>query len=282
MKRIIKGAIIAISMLACLLIFVVGIPLTINECYKTGGYVTLWEARDVLAYYGAVISAVIGIAGVYLTVYIANRNYRDDARSRVLPFIAIGTINVKYSAPFEEGFEAESCSDNGSDQAVSDGISGKGQNHLYFVIDGKAKIRVPDSLSEKEARRLEETEVTWLRGKDGSLYLRDSDCLSMPFVIENIGNGAAKNLRMGLSYANNKPFFKTEIILKQNEKFYVHLFSEKVFDEIKGEYCFCIYYEDISGNQYEQRFPIKIFEEKNNKYKNMITNGKQRLIGRMK
>lgn len=40
---------------------------------------------------------------------------------------------------------------------------------------------------------------------------------------------------MGLSYAANKPFFKTEIVLKQNEHFFAHIFSEKDFEEIKGE-----------------------------------------------
>lgn len=33
----------------------VGVPILINECYKAGGrYVTMWEASDVLSYYGTV------------------------------------------------------------------------------------------------------------------------------------------------------------------------------------------------------------------------------------
>lgn len=265
-----------------MLYLIIGVPFQINECYKAGGYITKWNAADVLSYYGTIIAAIIGIFGVYLTVHISNKNYRDDARSRVLPFIAVNVLNVKQPDPFLEGIGTESYSDMGNDPVILDSISDKNRNHLYFIIDGKSKIRVADSLNDTEAQKVKETEVIWRRGKDGKLYQRDSECTSMPFMLENIGNGAAKNLRMGLSYAANKPFFKTEIVLKQNEHFFAHIFSEKDFEEIKGEYTFSVYYEDISGNRYEQTFPIQIYEEQNNRYKNMDTNGKQRLLGRVK
>lgn len=261
-----RRIIIAIVLMTVMLAFIVGGPYIINECYKTGGYIRNWKAADVLAYYGTIIGAVISIVGVYLTVYISNKNYRDDVRSRVLPFIAINVLNVKLSDSLCEELGAERSS------AM--------RNRLYFVIDGKNKIRVSDSLHEDETQNAKETEVIWRKGEDGTLYQRDSEYISMPFVLENIGNGAAKNLRMGLAYANNKPFFKTEIILKQNEKFYAHIFSKKAFDEIKGRYVFHVYYEDISGNQYEQIFPIKIYEENNHKYKNIDPKGKQRLLRR--
>lgn len=265
-----------------MLYLIIGVPFQINECYKAGGYITKWNAADVLSYYGTIIAAIIGIVGVYLTVHISNKNYRDDARSRVLPFIAVNVLNVKQPDPFLEGLGTESYSDMGNDPVILDSISGKNRNHMFFIIDGKSKIRVVDSLTDIEAQKVKETEVIWRRGNDGTLYQRDSEVISMPFMLENIGNGAAKSLRMGLSYANDKIFFKTEIILKQNEKFYVHIFSEKDFNKIKGNYTFFIYYEDISGNQYEQVFPIQIHEKNNNRYKNMNTNGKQRLLGRGK
>ena len=81
----IKKIIIVIFSLVVLSLLTIGIPLLINECYKAGGYITRWEAADVLVYYGTIIAAIIGIVGVYLTVHISNKNYRDDARSRVLP-----------------------------------------------------------------------------------------------------------------------------------------------------------------------------------------------------
>lgn len=86
------------------LLLIVGVPIIINECYKTNsGYMTIWGAADMLSYYGAIIAASIGVIGVYFTVYMANINYREDARNRMLPYIAIDVINNKQPAPLLEG-----------------------------------------------------------------------------------------------------------------------------------------------------------------------------------
>lgn len=266
-----------------LLVLIIGIPFIINEAYKRGGfYATMWNAADVLSYFGTVMAAIIGIVGVSLTVYISTQNYRDDARNRILPYIGINVIDVRQPDPFLEGFGAEDYSTMNNDRIIEDSLTGQARNHLFFVIDGKSKIRVTESLSDAEEKKLMEMEVIWRRAKDGKMYLRDAACVSMPFTIENIGNGAAKNLRMSFSRPGSKPFFKTEIILKQSERFYIHIFSEQEFEDIKGNYVFSIYYEDISGNQYEQLYPVEIVEENNNKYKRIDTSGKQRLNGRAK
>lgn len=262
-------------------IVLVGGPFLINECYKKGiGYITLWGADDMLAYYGTVIAAIVGVLGVYLTVCVSNKNYRDDARNRILPYIAINVMNIRQPNPFFQGLGEEDYAMMGNDPIIEQSLEGKAWNHLYFVIDGKGKIRVAEQLSDDESERLKETAVTWIRAKDGKMYIRDADVVSMPFVMDNIGNGAAKNLRMSFSYLNSKQFFKTEIILKPNERFYVHIFSETEFKTIEGDYVFSVYYEDISGNEYEQLFPVEIVEENGNRYKRIMTNGKQRLLGR--
>ena len=262
-------------------IVLVGGPFLINECYKKGtGYITLWGADDMLAYYGTVIAAIVGVLGVYLTVCVSNKNYRDDARNRILPYIAINVMNIRQPDPFLQGLGEEDYAMMGNDPIIEQSLEGKAWNHLYFVIDGKGKIRVAEQLSDDESEKLKETAVTWIRAKDGKMYIRDADVVSMPFVMDNIGNGAAKNLRMSFSYLNSKQFFKTEIILKPNERFYVHIFSEIEFKTIEGDYVFSVYYEDISGNEYEQLFPVEIVEENGNRYKRIMTNGKQRLLGR--
>lgn len=278
-KPWIKWCLLGLGVVATL----IGVPILINECYKIGaGYITVWNADDVLAYYGAVVAALMGVLGVYLTVYIANKNYRDDARNRILPYIAINVMNVRQPDPFGEGFGLEDYSTMGNDPIIEQSLEGKAWNHLYFVIDGETKIRAAELLSDDEAGKLKAAEAIWRRAKDGKMYLRDTETVSMPFMMENIGTGAAKSLRMGFCRRNGKPFFKTELILKPNEKFYIHIFSEKSFDVVKGEYVFSVYYEDISGNEYEQAFPVEIVEENGNKYKRIDTNGKQHLTGRAK
>ena len=57
-------------------------------------------------------------------------------------------------------------------------------------------------------------------------------------------------------------------------------FLEKGLDEIKGNYVFNVCYEDISGNIYEQLFPVEIVNENRKWYTRIDTNGEQRLIGR--
>ena len=84
---------------------------------------------------------------------------------------------------------------------------------ISFVIDGTSKIRASESFHEDEAEKAKRTSVMWIRAaKDGKMYLRESACISMPFLVKNIGNGPAKKLRMAFSCQNRTPFFKTEII----------------------------------------------------------------------
>lgn len=187
---------VIIILIGLLVLF--GVPILINELYKTGkGYLTMWEAKDMLSYYGMIIAAGIGAAGVYFTVYISNKNYRVDARNRILPFIAINVINHKLPDPFLEGFDSEGYVEQEASSVIMDSSSGVEQNRVFFVIDKKDAIRVAKSLSNEEMQKIENTEVIWKRGNDGLMYIRPSDILSMPFIIENIGNGAAINFYIG-------------------------------------------------------------------------------------
>lgn len=226
---------------------------------------------------------VLGSSVFILRCNTANRNYREDARNRILPYIAIDVINNKQPDPLLEGFGSEDYSSMRNDPIIEESINGKANNHLFFVIDGTSKIRASESFHEDEAEKAKRTNVMWIRAaKDGKMYLRESECISMPFLLKNIGNGPAKKLRMAFSCQNGKPFFKTEMILEQNESFYIHIFSVKGLDEIKGNYVFSVCYEDISGNIYEQLFPVEIVNENKKWYTRIDTNGDQRLIRRMK
>lgn len=64
-----KRIIIVIAVLFCVLLFVVAVPVAINESYKIGGYITLWNAADVLGYYGTILGAVVSIGVLAVTIY---------------------------------------------------------------------------------------------------------------------------------------------------------------------------------------------------------------------
>lgn len=256
-------------------VLIVGGPIIINELYKTGkGYLTLWGAAEILSYYGMILAAIISIAGVYITVYISNKNYRQDAKNRILPYIAINVINHEYDA-FLDGFDFDD-SDFNTRKFIPDDDSDC--NYMTFVIDKKNAIRV-NVMTEKERTKAYESTVKWIRGKDGTLYIRDADYVSIPFVIENVGNGPAINMHMGFASTGNKPHYGANITLKQNQTVFIYIFSEKNFNEIKGDYSFDIYYDDISGNHYVQKYPVRIYEnESGNRYKNIAANGNQLLL----
>ena len=59
--------------------FVIGVPFIINELYKIGnGYITLWGAADVLAYYGTILSAAATILAVVLTIRFTKRQIQRE------------------------------------------------------------------------------------------------------------------------------------------------------------------------------------------------------------
>ena len=55
MQALLKKCTILLA-IAGTLFLIVGVPIIINELYKRPGYVTMWSAADVLAYYGVGIS----------------------------------------------------------------------------------------------------------------------------------------------------------------------------------------------------------------------------------
>lgn len=52
-----------------IVLLVVGVPIIINEVYKcNSGYITLWEAKDVLAYYGAALGGGATLIALIITI----------------------------------------------------------------------------------------------------------------------------------------------------------------------------------------------------------------------
>lgn len=71
-----------LSVLFIVVLLILGIPFLINECYKHGGYVTLWDAADVLSYYGTVIGAAVTIATLWGTIVFTRKQIHHDSYLR--------------------------------------------------------------------------------------------------------------------------------------------------------------------------------------------------------
>lgn len=59
--------------LLAVLLLIAGVPLIINECYKKGGYVTIWGAPDVLSYYGTLLGAFTTVSVLAATILFTRR-----------------------------------------------------------------------------------------------------------------------------------------------------------------------------------------------------------------
>ena len=75
-KRIIK----IILAVAIVIFLVVGIPILINECYKSNsGYITVWDGADVLGYYGSILGSVIAVATLAITIIFTKKQIQRDS-----------------------------------------------------------------------------------------------------------------------------------------------------------------------------------------------------------
>lgn len=59
--------------------FIVGIPLIINESYKSGyGYITVWDGRSVLEYYGSIFGSAIAVTPIVITVIFTRKQIKSE------------------------------------------------------------------------------------------------------------------------------------------------------------------------------------------------------------
>ena len=74
-----KWILIAVIALA----LIIGVPIIINECYKTNsGYMTIWGAADALAYYGTILGALVAVATVVVTILFTYKQIQRDSYLR--------------------------------------------------------------------------------------------------------------------------------------------------------------------------------------------------------
>lgn len=59
---------------------IVGVPLLINESYKSGcGYITVWGGEDVLGYYGSILGSVIAVVTLAITIIFSRKQIQRES-----------------------------------------------------------------------------------------------------------------------------------------------------------------------------------------------------------
>ena len=75
-KKIVKAVLVALI----ILVFIAGIPIVINECYKANcGYSTTWDAAAMLGYYGTVLGAIITVATLVATITFTKKQIQRES-----------------------------------------------------------------------------------------------------------------------------------------------------------------------------------------------------------
>ncbi len=75
-KPWIKWCALVIAALAA----IVGVPIIINECYKThSGYLTMWGAADALAYYGTILGTLVTITTIVVTISFTRKQIQRES-----------------------------------------------------------------------------------------------------------------------------------------------------------------------------------------------------------
>jgi len=71
-----------------ILIVLISIPFIINESYKAvWGYITMWGAEELLAFYGNLLAAVTTIVSVIITILFTVNNQKKERKLAVKPFL---------------------------------------------------------------------------------------------------------------------------------------------------------------------------------------------------
>lgn len=89
-------------------IFAFLIPIIINESYKANdGYLTLWEASDVLSFYAVILSGLITITALIITIYFSKKDTEKQLRyymsqTRAPFFVIEGIVQLGSAQEFQK------------------------------------------------------------------------------------------------------------------------------------------------------------------------------------
>ena len=262
-----------------ILLFFIIIPTCINLAFKCdSGIVVLqaeWDASDVLSFYGGILTAGLGICGVFLSIQYAQRNYRLDEKNRVKPYLALtylrernnsNLLNVLLKSTLEKQGE-NLLSENTHDSETQYRLS------KVAILLQDEKIIYQSDISESQKMLIKQSGYTVKDGKImKQLYI------SMPFQIDNVGSGAAINCRVAF-YEKNTPSLAINFhTVKSGDTVYCHIFSEKPNFYLDKQFILEFVYQDILGTEYSQMYNITftIDPQKNLIVHSILLNGEQK------
>lgn len=252
------------KLLLAFAIFIVAIPFGINSLFKLTSplniFIAEWGAGDALAFYGVMLASATTIIGVYISIEYAQRNYRIDEANRVKPYLALTHYKSHSKTNLFSGFAPSQTGKSIGEQDQGTSAYEEYRLEKVYIIINQATIEYRDRLSDAQQQRLKSGGLEWCNQGGGCHTLQARSFVSVPFEVENVGNGAATNTMVAFYKKGEKRRGVSLYTIKQGDSFYFHIFCDDA-NIVKGhDYIIELLYGDIIGNYYSQKYPV-VFDE---------------------
>lgn len=234
---------------------VVGVPIIIHASFKVKApcdwMIADWTSGEVLGYYGGLLGVSGAAVGIWATIQHEQKKYREDVIRQSLPYFIMTTLRTKVKFhPLSQVNNAEKIDLSPKNQYEEYPL-----DKIYYVIQ-KGSIKAKSKLNDAEQEFVEHGGIKWERN-GSTLSTVATKYISIPFEIENAGNGASAFTKIGFNMHNaDQKYYINAIPLKVGQKIYIHILCEDVQQCEKGTYDFEIYYFDIFMNPYLQKYKM--------------------------
>lgn len=252
------------KLLLAFAIFIVAIPFGINSLFKLTSplniFIAEWGAGDALAFYGVMLASATTIIGVYISIEYAQRNYRIDEANRVKPYLALTHYKSHSKTNLFSGFAPSQTGKSIGEQDQGTSAYEEYRLEKVYIIINQATIEYRDRLSDAQQQCLKSGGFEWCNQGGGCHTLQACSFVSVPFEVENVGNGAATNTMVAFYKKGEKRRGVSLYTIKQGDSFYFHIFCDDA-NIVKGnDYIIELLYGDIIGNYYSQKYPVAFGE----------------------
>lgn len=238
-------------------IFVIIFPLVINWLFKVDAicdfFAAEWGPGDALAFYGTILASAVTIIGVYITVEQAQHNYHTDEINRVKPYLALTHYKTHVNNDILSGLRYQDTSSETPANSVE--YEEYRLKSIYIIIENDG-VKFTNKLSDSQQHRLQSGGLEWHDHGSGCRSLQAHPYISIPFEVENVGNGAANNTMVAFYKKGAERRGVSVYTLKQGDSFYFHIFCDDSDIVADSEYIIEVCYRDILGNGYSQKYPV--------------------------
>lgn len=275
MKKIKK---MMLWVIVIILIISILVALIINILFKWHSNIFFieaeWNAGDALSFFGSILSAIIGIIGIYVTTYISQEKYREDIKRSVLPVFSMSPVYRTFVDAFGLIFEEK------KENKKKNEYREEKLNELFFELKSDG-VRFFKSLSKKQTEILTQNGNVWNNISNDTLVLENRKTLSLLFDITNVGKGTAMNFRIGINpiTTNIKDRKYTDPqSISASEFLRIMIFCIDACEADYDNYILELIYCDIYNNEYKQQYEVSVEEQSNNPILVVSTEFKQESI----